>query len=289
MRRPARCCGCATGVLVAQRFDPTREVISDQPIPVAQTVGLDGGVLRGAFAVSATGVLAHRAGRGERRQLTWVDRAGIARGTVGPPDEDALGSPELAPDGRRVAVHRAMQGNTDVWLIDTGRDLQSRFTFDASSEGHPLWSPDGSRVVFRSLRNGHWDLFEKAASGAGDEQPLLVTEGTQVAVGLVARWAGPALRSPASEDRNGPLGPAAGRRPQAVPRRADALRRVSGPILARRAVGVVSVERIRASGDLRPTVSRGPAARGRCRRKAGASRGGGPTGRNCSISRLTPA
>ena len=62
-----------------------------------------------------------------------------------------------------------------MYLIDTGGDLQSRFTFNASLEGHPLWSPDGSRVVFRSLRNGPWDLFWKAASGAGDEQPLLVT------------------------------------------------------------------------------------------------------------------
>ena len=65
------------GALVAQPFDPARQVVSDQPIPVAQAVGLDVGVLRGAFAVSATGVLAHRAGQGQRRQLTWVDRSGM--------------------------------------------------------------------------------------------------------------------------------------------------------------------------------------------------------------------
>ena len=96
------------GVLVAQRFDPARKMISDEPIPVAQAVGMDVGVLRGAFAVSATGVLAHRAGRGERRQLIWVDRAGIARGTVGPADWEGLGSPELAPDepARRGEPHR---------------------------------------------------------------------------------------------------------------------------------------------------------------------------------------
>ena len=78
------------GVLVAQRFDPARAVVSGEPIPVVQDVGLDEAVYRGAFAVSATGVLAHRTGRGERRQLTWVDRAGVARGTVGPPDETGL-------------------------------------------------------------------------------------------------------------------------------------------------------------------------------------------------------
>ena len=100
-------------------------------MPVAQAVGSDEGVARGTFAVSATGVLAHRAGGGERRQLVWVDRAGIVRGTVGPPDESALSNPELAPDGRRVAVHRTVQGNTDVWLIEVGRGVASRFTFDA--------------------------------------------------------------------------------------------------------------------------------------------------------------
>jgi dipeptidyl aminopeptidase/acylaminoacyl peptidase len=163
------------GVLVALRFDPAREAVSGDPIPVAQAVGLDDGVLRGAFAVSANGVLAHRAGGGERRQLTWVDRAGIARGTVGPPDENGLSSPELAPDGRRVAVHRTVQRNTDVWLIDTSRGVPSRFTFVASNDSRPLWSPDGRRVVFASERNGVFDLFEKPVSGAGDEQPLLVT------------------------------------------------------------------------------------------------------------------
>jgi Tol biopolymer transport system component len=125
--------------------------------------------------VSATGVLAHRAGGGERRQLAWVDRAGIALGTVGPSDENGLSSPELAPDGQRVAVHRSVQGDNDVWLIEVGRGVASRFTFDASVDAFPLWSPDGRRVVSASTRNGPFDLFEKPASGAGDEQPLLVS------------------------------------------------------------------------------------------------------------------
>jgi Tol biopolymer transport system component len=162
-------------VLVARHFDPTLGVVSGEPIPVAQAVGSDSGVARGAFAVSATGLLAHRAGGAGRRQLVWVDRAGTVLGSVGPPDENALGNPELAPDSRSVAVQRSVQGNVDVWLIEVGRGVPSRFTFDGSADGEPLWSPDGHRVVFRSSRNGVNDLYEKPASGGGDDRPVLVT------------------------------------------------------------------------------------------------------------------
>jgi dipeptidyl aminopeptidase/acylaminoacyl peptidase len=162
------------GMLVAQRFDPVRAMVSGEPIPVAPDVG-EWTTARGAFAVSASGVLAHRASRGERRQLTWVDREGIVRGTIGAPDLTGLASPELAPNGRRVAVHRTVQGNADVWLFDTSSDQRSPLTFDASADHMPVWSPDGSRVVFKSWRLGKQDLFLKAASGGGDEESLLVT------------------------------------------------------------------------------------------------------------------
>ena len=174
------------GVLVAQRFDPARAVVSGEPIPVVQDVGLDERVYRGMFAVSATGVLAHRTGRGERRQLTWVDRAGVARGTVGPPDEAGLSGPELTPDGKRVAVVRTERGNTDVFLIDTGRDVFRRFTFDPGLDTYPLWSSDGTRVVFASSCPEGRCMFEKAASGAGDNRPLLASGEPKHAAELVA-------------------------------------------------------------------------------------------------------
>ena len=172
---PASLLWVEEGVLVAQRFDPARAVVSGEPIPVVQDVGLDEQVYRGTFAVSATGVLAHRTGRGERRQLTWVDRAGVARGTVGPPDEAGLSGPELTPDGKRVAVVRTVRGNTDVFLIDTGRDVFRRFTFDPGLDIFPLWSSDGTRVVFASSCPEGRCMFEKAASGAGDNRPLLAS------------------------------------------------------------------------------------------------------------------
>jgi len=167
------------GVLMALRFDPTRSVVSGDPIPVAQDVGILPGLYRNAFSVSTSGVLAHRPGGGQRRQLVWMDRTGRVLGTIGPPDDAAIANPSLAPDGQRVAVNRVIQGDIDVWLVDVTRGVMSRFTFDPSIENLPLWSRDGRRVALRSTRNGLYDLFEKPASGAGDEQLLLKTAETK--------------------------------------------------------------------------------------------------------------
>ncbi len=52
------------------------------------------------------------------------------------------------------------------------RNLRTRFTFDPADELSLAWSPDRSRVVFNSKRKGHFDLYVKAASGAGTETLL---------------------------------------------------------------------------------------------------------------------
>jgi len=161
------------GALLAQRLDLTRRALTGDPVTVADSVALEGPTLASAVSVSATGLVAYRSGGSTRRQLTWFDRAGTARGTMGAPDENNLTAPNLSPDGRRVAVYRVTQGNTDVWLQNA--DRTTRVTFDPSRDLFPLWSPDGSRIVFDSSRTGHRDLYEKASNGAGSEALLVAS------------------------------------------------------------------------------------------------------------------
>ncbi|HEV3215640.1 MAG TPA: protein kinase [Vicinamibacterales bacterium] len=164
------------GVLVAQHFDAARLTVSGDPFPVAQGIGQDDGTGRSAFSVSAAGILAHRLAAVIPRQLVWVDRTGKSLGTVGPLDEGNPTSPALAPDEKRVAHGRSIQNNTDIWLTDIGRAIATRFTVDPALDVSPVWSPDGTDVVFRSTRKGPSDLFIKPANGATDEQPLLVNQ-----------------------------------------------------------------------------------------------------------------
>ena len=164
------------GALVAVPFDVARGTVSGEPVAVAPAVGTISSW--GAFSVSATGLLAYRAGVARHRQLTWFDRDGTVVGTVGPHTDGA--SLDLASDGQRVVIGRVVQGFADVWLIDAKRGVSSRFTF-GRGHNYPVWTPDGSRVAFSSWTdNTHWDLSEKPANGAHDEQRLLVSSDSKI-------------------------------------------------------------------------------------------------------------
>ncbi len=161
--------------LVAQRLDLEHRALTGDLVTLADPVGMDTSAAMAA-SVSAGGLVAYRTGGSDFRQLTWFDRAGKAVGVIGEPDAATPLSPELSPDGRRIAVDRMVRGNRDVWLTDLAGDGLTRFTFDAALDGFPVWSPDGTRIVFESKRKGgSWDLWIKASSGAATEELLLET------------------------------------------------------------------------------------------------------------------
>ena len=78
--------------------------------------------------------------------------------------------------------------------MNLARGVNTRFTFGPGSSNSPVWSPDGTRIVFASDRDGGvFNLYQKVASGAKDEQ-LLVNPSQQDSYQLVAGWALPALQ-----------------------------------------------------------------------------------------------
>ena len=159
--------------LMAQAFDPERLRLSGEMVPVAESVGtVDFGFLP-AFSVSESGVLAYSSGAaGANRELVWLDRTGKQMESAGPPGD--YGNFRLSPDEKRIVMDRSVaQSAQDIWVLDLLRGVTSRLTFDPAIDNLPIWSPDGQRILFPSNRKGSFDLYIKAASGAGQEEPLI--------------------------------------------------------------------------------------------------------------------
>ena len=61
----------------------------------------------------------------------------------------------------------------DVWVWDfTGQTL-TRVTTDLSRDSMPVWTSDGRRLAFASLRDGPWNIYWKAADGTGQAERLI--------------------------------------------------------------------------------------------------------------------
>jgi serine/threonine protein kinase len=156
--------------LFAQRFDTASRRLVGDAFPVAEHPARDGSWFVGAMS-AGTGALVYRTGGSGNRLLTWFDRSGKRVGEIGSPDTTAPLDPELSPDGSRVALDRASP-NRDVWVLEPG-GINRRFTFDPAIDFAPVWSPDGSRIVFSSGRKGPVNLYVKSSTGAGNETQLL--------------------------------------------------------------------------------------------------------------------
>jgi serine/threonine protein kinase len=171
------------GNLLAQEFDPKKLATSGTPRPIAQRVEMSSFFWRwGLFSASGNGLVAYSSALQTSSRLVWLDRSGRETGSVGEPAL-YVSAPRLSPDGRSLAV--AILDNAlnkpDVWLYDLGRRVRTRLTSGPSENGGPIFSSDGSRIVFTTDRKHQGDLYTKTVSGHGGEEPFLEGEGQRFA------------------------------------------------------------------------------------------------------------
>lgn len=133
--------------LVAQPFDLAALRATSEAVTIAEGVERNPESRRGAFAVSDNGVLAYRTTG--QTQLVWVDRRGVALGSMGGPGH--YSNPTLSPDEQRLAIERTdpATGYSDVWIYELRSGLASRLTHSGAER--PLWSPRADRIVYRTF------------------------------------------------------------------------------------------------------------------------------------------
>ena len=74
-----------------------------------------------------------------------------------------------SPDGTQIAWQTRRTGNFDIWVTDVINDepdkqekTQKNLTTGKDArkdDGHPRFSPDGTKILFHSKRDGDWEIY----------------------------------------------------------------------------------------------------------------------------------
>jgi serine/threonine protein kinase/Tol biopolymer transport system component len=165
------------GVLAAQPFDHQTLKMTGEPVllPDEPTVVLDpafsftGGR---AVSVSSTGALAYFSSTSINTRAEWYDTFGRRMGALNLP-AGHYDSARISPDGTRaVLVRSTSPSESSLWVADLERGNAAPLTSGRGRNDAPVWSPDGTRVVYVADRDGPQDVFIRTVDVAGPEQPL---------------------------------------------------------------------------------------------------------------------
>jgi serine/threonine protein kinase len=164
------------GFLMARAFSTEELAFTGEAFAVGEGVVVQEDTWLAAFAVSAAGPLAFQTGLAPERVLSWFDREGNALGTIGEPGKYSY--LRLSPDDRFLATTLVGPGSgaEDIWVFDVERNVGSRLTFDEGNDLGPVWSPDGSRIVFSSGRDAKEGIYVRPANGRGSAELLYESE-----------------------------------------------------------------------------------------------------------------
>ncbi len=128
-----------------------------------------------AVGLSEGGTLVHRAADvAASARLELVDTSGIARTIRG--DFEVQGPVRFSRDGRRLAFGMggrrgqarsvSQRAAYDLWVVDVVTGEPTRVTTDGLA-ADPAWSPDGTRLIYASVRRDQVELWSTAVNGAG--------------------------------------------------------------------------------------------------------------------------
>ena len=156
-----------SGVLMALPFDEGKLRATGEPVPI------EGGIMvrdfnDGNASLSTSGTLAFVQGASESQLVL----AGGAHGeTVLTGEAREYSSPRYSPDGRKVAVTVTASGARDVWVYDIAAHTFTKLTTEGINV-RPEWSPDGSRILFRSERGGKAGIWWQPSDGRATAELL---------------------------------------------------------------------------------------------------------------------
>jgi serine/threonine protein kinase/Tol biopolymer transport system component len=174
--------------LLGQAFDTNRLELNGEPFFIAEHVGRSSSFVSSVSA-SLTGTIAHARPITQNGRLEWIDRSGNPLDSIGTPEGDYTDF-MLSLDETRLAASRVdpKANAVEIWIRDLARGSNSLVSSGGGVTAAAVWSPDGTRLVFRSNRTGVIELYERSGAGGGVDRPLNAYSGGAAAALRATDW-----------------------------------------------------------------------------------------------------
>ena len=171
--------------LFAVPFDADRLEVTGTPVKLFDDIDtfLSGGEALFSLSPSGTLVFVPSPPR-TARKLVWMDRSGAAT-PIATTGARVFANPRLSPDGQRFAVTVAEGEQQNIWVYQLGNERFAPVTFGELNNA-PLWTPDGSRLTYTSVRDGIQHLFWQPTDGSGSAESLIASQKNNISAGA---WA----------------------------------------------------------------------------------------------------
>ena len=121
------------------------------------------------FSASQNGTVAFAPILVPKTRLTWYDRCGTLQSRLNEPGRYTDFA--ISPDERSIiwSALDAARFTQDMWLHEFARGTTTRWTSDPLLEAGPVWSPDSSKVLYRSNRSGRVRLYLRDVGSQRDD------------------------------------------------------------------------------------------------------------------------
>lgn len=143
--------GLDVTTVMAVRLDLRRHRVVGAPVTVLQDT--QGGGIAGGVALATNGTLIYSRHAGSHARPLLVTAGGEKHVIPGVPGPFSYRYPRVSPDGRRMAVQSLSPQGTDIWIHDLAAGASRRLTTTGNAAS-PVWTPDGSRIVFVATGSG---------------------------------------------------------------------------------------------------------------------------------------
>ncbi len=162
----------SAGAIMGVPIDLARRRVLGPPVQLIDNVVLNNstGLARAALSRNT---LFYQSGS-QVSQVVLVGPGGEQRTVLG--DRRDYSFPRVSPDGQRLAITMGVSDRRDVWLHAFASGTLTRLTTEGSTNERPEWSPDGSRVLFRSDYETRTAIWWRPADLSARATPLLLGE-----------------------------------------------------------------------------------------------------------------